>query len=58
MDNTHDLKTQIAILESKTDQIESELVYLDRLLVKCGFPQGIKTLKATIEEILAEENNS
>ena len=52
MDNK-ELKSKIALLESKVDHMESELSYLDHILVKCGFPEGIKTLKLTVEEMLA-----
>jgi hypothetical protein len=34
--------------------LESELSYIDQLLLKCGFPEGIKTLKKTVEELLSE----
>ena len=55
MDNKNqELYSKIAILESKVDMLESELTYLNDLLIKCGFPQGINTLKATVEEILSE----
>lgn len=54
MDNNQELKGKIAVLESKVDMLESELTYLNELLIKCGFPQGIYTLKATVEEILSE----
>ena len=52
--NNHELNGKIAVLESKVDMLESELTYLNELLIKCGFPQGINTLKATVEEILSE----
>ena len=54
MDMNHELNGKIAVLESKVDMLESELTYLNNLLVKCGFPEGIYTLKATVEEILIE----
>ncbi|MCP5509826.1 MAG: hypothetical protein H7A39_05395 [Chlamydiales bacterium] len=52
MDNK-ELKSKLAQLESKVDYLESELAYLDRILIECGFPEGVKTLKATVEEMLA-----
>ncbi len=56
MDNTLlQLKASVASLESKTDMLETELMYLNDLLVRCGFPEGIKTLKETAHELLAEE---
>ena len=45
----------IASLESKVDMLESELSYLNEILIRCGFPEGISTLKATVEELLEEE---
>lgn len=56
MDNTlHQLKARVASLESKTDMLESELMYLNDMLIRCGFPQGIATLKETVHELLAED---
>jgi hypothetical protein len=56
MDNTNkQLQGKIASLESKVDMLEAELFYLDEMLVRCGFPQGIKTLKETVQEVLAED---
>jgi hypothetical protein len=45
----------IAVLESKIDMLETELSYLDKILVQCGFSEGIKTLKMTVEELLLED---
>ncbi len=50
-----DLNSKIASLETKVDYLESELTYIDQLLLKCGFPEGITTLKWTVEELLSEE---
>jgi hypothetical protein len=61
MDNNNDNKeyrAKVAVLESKVDMLESELSYLDKILVRCGFPQGILTLKETVEEILIEDPSS
>ncbi len=56
MDNTeHQLKARVAFLESNVDMLESELMYLNDMLVRCGFPQGITTLKETVQELLAED---
>jgi len=54
MNNTTELNSKIAGLESHVDVLESELSYIDQLLLKCGFPEGIKTLKWTVEELLSE----
>lgn len=44
----------VAALESKIDHLETELTYLNTLLINCGFPEGIKTLKSTAEELIQE----
>ena len=51
MDNKNN---DIAILESHIDHLETELSYLNDLLIRCGFPEGIATLKMTAEELLSE----
>jgi hypothetical protein len=45
----------VAALESKVDMLETELAYLDQILIQCGFAEGIKTLKMAVEEILVED---
>ena len=47
------LQTRVAFLESQVDLLETELTTLNDLLMNCGFSEGIKTLKSTVEEILA-----
>ena len=54
MENSKQLKAQVASLESQVDLLEAELVHLNEMLVACGFPEGIQTLKATMQEVLAE----
>lgn len=54
MNKNTDQNRKIANLESKVDHLEAELSYLNRILIDCGFPQGILSLKNTVEEILAE----
>ncbi len=44
----------IAKLESKVDLLEAELIYLNKILVQAGFPEGIQTLKETVNELLEE----
>jgi uncharacterized coiled-coil protein SlyX len=51
----HQLKARVASLESKIDMLESELTYLNDMLTRCGFPEGVKTLKETVQELLAED---
>lgn len=41
-----------AYLESKVDLLETELGYLDEMLRKCGFPEGISSLKLAVAEVL------
>lgn len=56
MDNTlHQLKARVASLESNIDMLESELMYLNDMLVRCGFPEGVATLKDTVQELLEED---
>ena len=49
-------QTEFARLESKVDVLETELSYLDTMLKKSGFPEGISTLKKTVEDLLSEVN--
>ncbi len=56
MDKMAKLLSQKAALESKLDLIEAESTYLHQLLVKCGFPKGIESLKVAAHEILSEES--
>lgn len=44
----------IAQLESKVDQLEAELIYLNKILIEVGFCEGIKTLKSSVEELIEE----
>lgn len=55
MDNKHYYEGMIAKLESKVDLLEAELVYLDKVLSHCGFPEGIQTLKKAVEEMLLDD---
>jgi hypothetical protein len=49
-----DILKKVAGLESKVDALESELSHLDVILRRSGFPQGINTLRSTVEELLGE----
>lgn len=42
----------LASLQSKIESLESELHYLNKILIEYGFPEGIKTLKDAVEEVL------
>lgn len=48
--------SHIAKLETKIDMLETELAYLDNILIQCGFPEGITTLKLTVNELLEEDS--
>lgn len=55
MEHANDpMRAKIAALESKCDLLESEITHLDSILRKCGFPDGINTLKSTVEELIEE----
>lgn len=54
MDNINLLK-KIAKLESKLDLLETEFDYLNNLLKKCGFSNGITTLKETAKELITDK---
>lgn len=49
-----DVEAKVAALETQVDMLETELSYLNQILVECGFPQGIHTLKDTVEELIME----
>ncbi|MBI3508700.1 MAG: hypothetical protein HY069_03580 [Chlamydiia bacterium] len=49
------LKAKVAGLESQIDVLEAELIHLNEMLMGCGFPEGIKTLKETMQEVLSEQ---
>ena len=55
-----DLQKKLSELESLNDQLLAELRYLDRLLTKIGFEQGITSLKHAAEEMVSrdEEDDS
>lgn len=55
MENNNKLLANIASLESKLDMFETELSYINGLLYECGFPEGIKTLKETAQELILEQ---
>lgn len=54
-ENQNRLKMVIASLESKVDLLEAELAYLNKLLLRFGFPEGIDSLKLAIEELLDDD---
>lgn len=46
---------RISELESINDQLASELRFLDDLLRKVGFEEGLKTLKSAAEELIQHD---
>jgi hypothetical protein len=58
MDNMNQNNAQVAYLESRIDHLETEITYLDKLLLDCGFPEGIRTLKFCAEELIQESGNN
>jgi hypothetical protein len=50
-----DTNNIIANLESRVDYLETELSYLNKILIQCGFPEGIVTLKESVMEMLQEK---
>jgi len=54
MNTKEEMQRRIAHLESRLDHYESELGYLNTLLVNSGFPEGVETLKTTIEQLLSD----
>ena len=43
---------KIATLESVVDHLKTELSYLNKILIDCGFSEGVNTLKMAAEEFL------
>lgn len=52
--NKAQLQTKIARLESIHDQLEAELMYVDKLLKSVGFPRGLASAKEVALELLEE----
>ncbi|MCH1430513.1 MAG: hypothetical protein GWP59_00215 [Chlamydiales bacterium] len=51
-----DLLKKIAVLESLNDQLAMELKYVDQLLKKVGFSEGLESVKTASEEIIDSED--
>lgn len=49
------LRKTISELESLNDQLISELRFLDDLLRKVGFVEGLKTLKNAAEDLIEQD---
>lgn len=46
------LRSQIAILQSTNDQLETEITQIDEMLRLVGFSEGLATFKAAAQELL------
>ena len=46
IENKNKDNNTIAMLESRIDYLETEFSYLNEILIQCGFPEGITTLKS------------
>ena len=57
MSQNNELQGKIASLETQVDMLEAELNYLNQILIKCGFPEGITSLKVTVLQVLQENTN-
>ncbi len=57
MDNKLLLK-KVAKLESLYDQLQSEMKYIDSLLVEVGFEEGLKTLKEAAIELIENKRKT
>lgn len=53
-----DLNRKVARLESLVDHLKTEISDLNHILIECGFPEGIATLKRSAEELLKENRLS
>lgn len=53
--NLEEARQKIAYLEFVNDQIVAELRYIDKLLRRTGFVEGLKSLKEAAEEVLEEQ---
>lgn len=49
--NREELEQKMAQLETSNDQLVAELAYLDELMRKVGFSEGLATVKATAHEL-------
>lgn len=46
------LRSQMAILQSTNDQLETEITQIDEMLRLVGFSEGLSTFKAAAQELL------
>lgn len=57
MSNKEALLKRISELESLNDQLQAEIRYLDTLLKKVGFANGLSTLKTAAQEWLDRDQD-
>jgi hypothetical protein len=48
---------KISELESINDQLQAEIRYLDKILKKVGFEEGLKTLKFAAQELIEQDSS-
>ena len=53
--NPTQLHQKVAHLESINDYLTTEIKYLDRLMKKIGFTEGIESVKKAAEEMFKNE---
>ena len=53
--NRKNLLRKVAYLEFATDQLLTELRYIDKLLRIVGFPNGLETVKSAAQEVMRRE---
>ncbi len=58
MQENEKLLKKVSELESLNDQLLAELKYLDGLLKKIGFVEGLKTLKFAALEMIDQDKNA
>ncbi|MFT4554027.1 MAG: hypothetical protein ACI9S8_002672 [Chlamydiales bacterium] len=54
--NRKNLLRKIAYLEFASEQLTTELQYVDKLMRLIGFPEGLETLKVVAHEVILEED--
>ncbi len=52
------LLKRLSELESLNDQLLTEFRFLDDLLKRIGFEEGIKTIKMAAQELIDEDNQT
>jgi exonuclease VII small subunit len=55
--NEEKLQKKIAKLESINDQLQTEYLFLDKILKELGFEKGIQTLKEAAIELIDKKQN-